>query len=76
MRVRTSIKLSDSLLKEVDEMIDHTNNRTVFIEEAIREHIERNRKSLRDRDDLDLINNFADDLNAEAEDVLSYQVET
>ena len=78
MKVRTSITLSQGILKEVDEMIDnsdHSGNRSSLIEEALREYIERNRRKARDRIDLELINNTADELNQEAEDTLSYQVD-
>jgi metal-responsive CopG/Arc/MetJ family transcriptional regulator len=77
MKVRTSITLSEGILQEIDEMIDnsdHTDNRSSLIEEALREYIQRNRRQTRDRTDLELINNSADELNKEAEDALSYQV--
>jgi len=78
MKVRTSITLSEGILKEIDEMIDnfdHSDNRSSLIEDALREYIERNRRKARDRSDLELINNSADELNQEAEDTLSYQVD-
>ena len=74
MKVRTSITLPDNLLKEVAEMIDDSGSRSAFFETAIREYIERCRKKMRDRTDLELINISADDLNKKAEEVLSYQV--
>ena len=77
MKVRTSITLSESILKKVDKMLensDHTDNRSSLIEGALREYIQRNRRKTRDRTDLELINNSADELNKEAEDTLSYQV--
>lgn len=43
--------------------------------EESKEYIKRNKKNIWDRWDLILINNNADELNAEAEDVLPYQVE-
>jgi metal-responsive CopG/Arc/MetJ family transcriptional regulator len=78
MKVRTSITLSESILKEIDKMLedsDHSDNRSNLIEEALREFIQRNRRKTRDRTDLELINNSADELNKEAEDTLSYQVD-
>jgi len=77
MKVRTSITLSEGILQEIDEMIDnsdHTDNRSSLIEGALREYIQRNRRKTRDRTDLELINNSADELNKEAEDTLSYQM--
>lgn len=75
MKVRTSITLSENLLKEIDEMVDDSGNRSIFIEEAIRDYIDRCKRMMRDRTDLELINNSADDLNKEAQDILSYQVD-
>jgi len=70
--------LPESLLKEVDAILDYPRNRSVFIETVIREYMERKkRKTIERRDykDLELINNSADALNEEAEDILSYQVD-
>ena len=77
MKVKTSITLSESILKEVDDFLDCPDNRSTLIEQAIREYIERKKRStreLRALTDLELINNSAEDLNKEAEDILSYQV--
>lgn len=74
MKVKTSIALSDTLLKEIDEMVEYSHNRSTLIEEAIRDYIERNKKPSKNQRDLELINNSADELNQEAVEVLSYQV--
>jgi metal-responsive CopG/Arc/MetJ family transcriptional regulator len=75
MKAKASITVPESLLKEVDELIDCSGDRSVFIEEAIKEYIKRNRKNIRNRTDLILIDKNADELNAEAEDILSYQID-
>ncbi len=75
MRVTTSITISEQLLKEVDALAQAPNQRSVFIETALREYLKRKRREARDRNDLELINNAAAELNKEAEDVLSYQVD-
>jgi len=77
MKVTTSITLSENVLKEVDDFLDYPEDRSTLIEQAIREYIERQKGSsrgLRALTDLELINNSAEDLNKEAEDILSYQV--
>lgn len=74
MKVKTSIALSDTLLKEIDDLVEYSHNRSTLIEEALREYIERNKKSSTNQRDLELINDYADELNQEAVDVLSYQV--
>ncbi len=48
-------------------------NRSQFIEEAIIAHLERRKKMLRNKQDIDLIDKNYKALNAEASDVLSYQ---
>lgn len=77
MKVTTSITLSENVLKEVDDFLDYPEDRSTLIEQAIREYIERQKRSsreLRALTDLELINNSAENLNKEAEDILSYQV--
>jgi len=74
MKVKTSIALSDTLLKEIDEMVEYSHDRSTLIEEALRDYIERNKKPSTSQRDLELLNNFADELNQEAVEVLSYQV--
>lgn len=75
MKIKTSIALPDTLLKEIDEMVEYSHDRSTLIEEALREYIERSKKTSTNQSDLELINHFADELNQEAVDVLSYQVE-
>lgn len=75
MKVKTSITLSKALLKEIDSMIGKDSTRSAFIEYAVKEHISLRKMSLRDRKDLYRINQSADELNREAEDVLSYQAD-
>lgn len=74
MKVKTSITISDYLIKEIDEVTKDSHNRSGFIEEAIIAYIDKRRKKSRDKKDLEIINNSEKKLNAEAEDVLSCQV--
>ena len=75
MKVKTSVTLSEDVLEEVDSVVEETGNRSAFIEEAVRERLDRLRKEARDEKDLYILNDQADELNEEALDVLSYQVE-
>jgi metal-responsive CopG/Arc/MetJ family transcriptional regulator len=75
MKVRTHITISESLLKEIDELNNHARNRSIFIEEAINAYLALKRRMSRDQRDLELINRSARELKQEAEDVLSYQVD-
>ena len=72
MKVKTSITLSEDLVKILSRYA--ADNRSEFIEKALRSFIAqlaRNEKTARD---IRIINNKAEALNAEAEDVLAYQV--
>jgi len=75
MKVKTSITLSEELLKAVDQYAKEYKNRSEFIEEAVRVFIRRLIRRQQDARDLEIINDRADYLNQEAMDVLTYQVD-
>ncbi len=75
MKVKTSITLSEDLLKVIDEYARKYNNRSEFIEEAVRVFIRQLIRTEQDNRDLETINRRADSLNQEAMDVLTYQVD-
>ena len=66
------IDLPDELVAKIDAV---ANDRSVFVAEAVRRLL-REPDDVSDKSEIDLINEFADELNAEAEDVLEYQVMT
>jgi len=74
MKVKTSITLSDEVLEAIDLYIGEYKSRSDFIETATRNFIAHLVRREAERRDLELINKHADALNAEAEDVLTYQV--
>ena len=74
MKIKTSITLSDYLLKEIDNMVDDYGNRSKVIEAAIKEFITHKNRQIRDLKDLELINSNINFLDQEAKDTLSYQV--
>lgn len=75
MKVKTSITLSEELLKAVDRRArQYKRNRSDFIEAAVLNFIGKlSREELNVRD-LEILNRRADYLNQEALDVLAYQV--
>ncbi len=75
MKVKTSVTLSASTLKAVDELAGPGIARSRIIEQAVLEFIQRYRRQLRDQRDLAILNRSADRLNREIEDVLAFQVE-
>jgi metal-responsive CopG/Arc/MetJ family transcriptional regulator len=75
MKVKTSITLSEDLLKAIDGYARDYNNRSEFIEEAVRVFIKQLIRRQQDAKDLEIINHRADYLNKEAMEVLTYQVD-
>jgi metal-responsive CopG/Arc/MetJ family transcriptional regulator len=73
MKVKTSITLSSDLLRLIDEHQSEFKSRSEFLERAAREMLAQLARTEAERRDLELINQHADALNAEAEDVLAYQ---
>ena len=74
MKVKTSVTLSDDLLKTIDEQSGPQKNRSEFIEKALRNYIGQMIRDRQNARDFEIINHQADRLNDEAADVLSYQV--
>jgi metal-responsive CopG/Arc/MetJ family transcriptional regulator len=75
MKVKTSITLSQEILTLIDQYVEGENNRSSFIELAVRTYLELIKRNKRDQKDLEIINRLSDKLNREAMDVLRYQVE-
>ena len=73
MKSKTSITLSQGLLKGMDEFLVNFKSRSDFIEVAVRHFIAHLSRERTERRDLEIINLHADTLNEEAKDVLDYQ---
>ncbi|HSS95699.1 MAG TPA: ribbon-helix-helix protein, CopG family [Terriglobales bacterium] len=74
MKDKTSITLSRDVIAGIDRLAGSKHSRSAVIEKVLRQYLrERARAAIRARD-LELINAAADRLNAEAIDVLDYQV--
>ena len=73
MKEKTSITLSPDVLKGVDRISGSKHSRSAFIEAVLREYLRRRARAERDARDLELLNQNAEELNAEVEDVLRYQ---
>lgn len=70
VRVKTSITLPQELLRRLDRL---DKNRSAVLERAALQYLARLEKQARDRRDLEIINENADQLNREALDTLDYQ---
>ena len=75
MKVKTSITLSEELVAEIDKLSERYGNRSAFVEQAVRAFLADGARRSRDAGDLAILNRRADALNAEARDVLDYQVD-
>ena len=74
MKIKTSITLSNEILKAIDLYIGEYRSRSEFLETAARKFIAQLTRKEAEQRDLEIINRRAGSLNAEAEDVLTYQV--
>ena len=74
MKLKTSITLSEEILKAIDLHIGACKSRSEFLETAARYFIEQIKRKEAEQRDLEIIDKCSDTLNDEAEDVLGYQV--
>ena len=70
MKIKTSVTLSDTLLKEIDRV---DTNRSAFLERAALAYLARASREARDLRDTKILDRHSDRLNREAADVLEYQ---
>jgi metal-responsive CopG/Arc/MetJ family transcriptional regulator len=75
MKSKTSLTLSKDLLKRVDRIAREGESRSATIERLIAESLSARARRAADAADRAAIDRHARELNAEAEDVLGYQVE-
>lgn len=75
MKVKTSVTLSNELIQAIDQYGQPYKNRSEFIEAAIWAFINQIIRDQQNARDIEIINRNADRLNAEAMDVLAYQVQ-
>jgi metal-responsive CopG/Arc/MetJ family transcriptional regulator len=74
VKLKTSITLEEDVVRAMDEL-GGAENRSRFIERAVREHLELRARRRRDERDLEILSRAAEALNREMEDVLSFQTE-
>jgi metal-responsive CopG/Arc/MetJ family transcriptional regulator len=75
MRVKTSVTIDEEILDAIDRAATPGRSRSRIIEDAAREYLSRQARLAREARDRELIDGAADALNAEMEDVLSYQAD-
>jgi metal-responsive CopG/Arc/MetJ family transcriptional regulator len=73
MKEKTSITLSKDLLARVDRLAGSKQSRSAFIERVLRKYFQDRRRTSIQARDLELLNQAADRVNREADEVLEYQ---
>jgi metal-responsive CopG/Arc/MetJ family transcriptional regulator len=75
MKLKTSVTLSEDVVKRLDRATKKGESRSQAIERLLRESLYAEARRAADLRDLTLINKHAAQLNAEADDVLAYQTQ-
>lgn len=73
MKEKTSITLSSDVLSRIDRIAGTTRSRSAVIEWILRGYFRQKVRAQVHARDLELLNKHAEELNAEALDVLDYQ---
>jgi len=73
MKEKTSITLSQEVLKGIDRIAGSKQSRSAFIDAVLAQYLPRRARAQVEARDLELINKAVDELNPEIEDVLRYQ---
>jgi len=75
MRVKTSVTIDERVLRAIDRATSRNRSRSRLIEDAAREFLARRARAAREARDLEILNDAADALNREMDDVLTYQAD-
>jgi len=73
MKAKTSLTLSEDLVKTLDRLAGPEVSRSAFIEKILRDFVERGARARREARDVAAINRHVAQLNAEMSDALSFQ---
>lgn len=76
MKLKASITLSEDVLKSLGELEGEFKNRSEAIETAVVFYLKSRQAKIREQKDLKILNQKAQKLNQEADEVLSYQIDT
>ena len=75
MRVKTSVTIDERVLRAIDKATTRHRSRSRVIEDAAREFLARRNRAAREARDLEILNEAADALNLEMDDVLAFQAD-
>lgn len=77
MKVKTSVSLSDDLLRRIDERVGEPRRRSGFIEKAVRDHLRRLERDEQEEQEIERLNRLAADPRHQQElrEILEMQAE-
>lgn len=75
MKVKTSVTLSEEVIKGIDRLSGRAGNRSAVIELAVREYLKAHARGRRNQRDREIYEEHADELSSEATDALRYQID-
>ena len=75
MKVKTSVTLSEELLRDIDRSVAGGRSRSQFIERAVSDYIRRRERDARRTREIELLNAIADGTLGEPPDVEDYSAE-
>ena len=75
MKEKTSVTLSREVLAKIDRLAGRRHSRSAVIEGVLRQYLRQRERAELNARDLEILNREADRLNAEMEDVLSFQAD-
>ena len=73
MKAKTSLTLSEDLLSSIDKLAGPKVSRSAYIEQILREFVDRRTQARRAAREIAAINRHAVQLNSEMSDALSFQ---
>jgi metal-responsive CopG/Arc/MetJ family transcriptional regulator len=73
MKSKTSLTLSEDLVASIDKLAGPKVSRSAYIEQILREFVDRRAQARKDARETALINRHSAQLNAEMTDALSFQ---
>ena len=73
MKAKTSLTLSEDLVASIDKLAGPKVSRSAYIEQILREFVNRRAQARKDARDAAAINRHAAQLNVEMRDALSFQ---
>jgi len=76
MKSKTSLTLSEDLVASIDKLAGPKISRSAYIEQILREFVNRRAQARKDAREIAAINRHAVQLNAEMSDALTFQANT